>query len=61
MEDSGMEESKNAASETWKKIFAALDKAVVPDDFLTDRLDEPPQERDWDSMLSIGVSGKNNE
>jgi len=56
-----MEESKNAASETWKKIFAALDKAVVPDDFLTDRLDEPPQERDWDSRLSIGVSGKNNE
>lgn len=30
----------------WKDIFAALDQAGVPDDFLADRCDGPPQERD---------------
>ena len=29
----------------WEAIFAALDAARVPDDFLTDRDKEPPQER----------------
>jgi antitoxin VapB len=29
----------------WAEIFAALDRAGVPDDFLSDRGDEPPQER----------------
>jgi antitoxin VapB len=29
----------------WAEIFAALDRAGVPDDFLADRGDEPPQER----------------
>jgi antitoxin VapB len=31
---------------TWKEIFAALDDAGVPDDFLTDRDMRPPQKRD---------------
>jgi antitoxin VapB len=31
---------------TWKEIFAALDKAGVPDDFLADRDTRPPQKRD---------------
>jgi antitoxin VapB len=32
---------------SWEEIFAALDKAGVPDDFLTpeDRAQVPPQER----------------
>lgn len=29
----------------WETIFAALDAAHVPDDFLADRDQEPPQER----------------
>jgi len=29
----------------WAEIFAALDRAGVPDDFLADRGDEAPQER----------------
>jgi antitoxin VapB len=32
---------------TWKEIFAALDAAGVPDDFLTDRDTRPPQKRDF--------------
>jgi hypothetical protein len=36
----------------WADIFAALDKAGVPEDFLSpsERAQEPPQERDflWD-------------
>ncbi len=31
---------------TWKEIFAALDEAKFPDDFLEDRDQEPPQKRD---------------
>ena len=31
---------------TWREIFAALDEAGVPDDFLTDRDMRPPQKRD---------------
>lgn len=30
----------------WNEIFAALDKAGVPDDFLADRAQGRPQERD---------------
>jgi antitoxin VapB len=33
-------------SKTWKEIFAALDEAGVPDDFLADRDTTPPQKRD---------------
>lgn len=29
----------------WAEIFAALDRSGVPDDFLADRGDQPPQER----------------
>jgi antitoxin VapB len=29
----------------WDEIYAALDQAGVPDDFLADRNQEPPQER----------------
>ena len=29
----------------WEEIFAALDAAGVPDDFLVDREQRPPQER----------------
>lgn len=34
---------------SWDEIFALLDAAGVPDDFLTpeDRNQGPPQERDW--------------
>jgi antitoxin VapB len=30
----------------WDEIYAALDRAEVPDDFLTDRRQGPPQKRD---------------
>ena len=30
---------------SWSEIFAALDEAGVPDDFLVDREQGPPQER----------------
>jgi antitoxin VapB len=30
----------------WDEIFAALDKAAFPDDFLVDRAQGTPQERD---------------
>jgi antitoxin VapB len=30
----------------WDEIFAALDKAVFPEDFLADRAQGTPQERD---------------
>jgi antitoxin VapB len=33
-------------AKTWREIFAALDEAGVPDDFLTDRDTRPPQKRD---------------
>jgi antitoxin VapB len=33
-------------SKTWKEIFAALDAAEFPDDFLQDRDTTPPQKRD---------------
>jgi antitoxin VapB len=33
-------------TKTWREIFAALDAAGVPDDFLKDRDLRPPQERD---------------
>ncbi|MFY9842534.1 MAG: antitoxin [Terriglobales bacterium] len=33
-------------AKTWKEIFAALDEAGVPDDFLKDRDTRPPQKRD---------------
>jgi antitoxin VapB len=32
-------------AKTWREIFAALDEAGVPDDFLTDRDMRPPQKR----------------
>ena len=32
---------------SWKEIFAALDEAGVPDDFLADRDTRPPQKRDF--------------
>ena len=35
-------------AKTWKEIFAALDAAGVPDDFLADRDTRPPQKRDFD-------------
>jgi antitoxin VapB len=31
---------------TWAEVFKALDDARFPDDFLKDRDQEPPQERD---------------
>ena len=31
---------------SWDEVYAALDKAAFPDDFLTDRNQGPPQERD---------------
>lgn len=34
-------------AKTLKEIFAALDEAGVPDDFLTDRDTRPPQKRDF--------------
>jgi antitoxin VapB len=34
------------APATWDEVYAALDKAVFPDDFLDDRKQGPPQERD---------------
>jgi antitoxin VapB len=30
----------------WDDIFAALDQAGIPDDFMSDRSQDPPQERD---------------
>ncbi len=36
-----------APAKTWKEIFAALDEAGVPDDFLTDRDTRPPEKRDF--------------
>ena len=38
--------SESPAKKTWKEIFAALDAAQFPDDFLEDRDQRPPQERD---------------
>jgi len=35
-------------AKTWKEIFAALDAAEVPDDFLADRDTRPPQKRDFE-------------
>ncbi len=32
---------------SWKEIFAALDEAGDPDDFLADRDTRPPQKRDF--------------
>ncbi len=31
---------------TWDEVYAALDKAGFPDDFLADRKQGPPQKRD---------------
>jgi antitoxin VapB len=31
---------------TWAEVFKALDDAMFPDDFLKDRDQRPPQERD---------------
>jgi antitoxin VapB len=33
-------------AKTWKEVFAALDEAEFPDDFLEDRDTRPPQKRD---------------
>jgi antitoxin VapB len=30
----------------WDEIFAALDRAGIPDDFMADRGEGPPQQRD---------------
>jgi antitoxin VapB len=30
----------------WHEIFAALDRAGIPDDFMADRSQGPPQQRD---------------
>jgi antitoxin VapB len=38
--------SESPAKKSWKEIFAALDAAGVPDDFLADRDTRPPQKRD---------------
>ena len=35
----------SAAPLSWEQIFAALDAANFPDDFLADRDQDPPQER----------------
>ena len=32
--------------ESWKELFALMDSIEVPDDFLTNRNDAPPQKRD---------------
>ena len=34
------------APKSWEEIFAALDAAEIPDDFLADRGDGPPPVRD---------------
>ncbi len=34
------------APDSWDDVYAALDKAGFPDDFLTDRNQGPPQDRD---------------
>ena len=39
--------SESRPAKTWKEIFAALDEAGVPDDFLADRDTRPPQKRDF--------------
>ncbi len=31
---------------SWEEVFAALDAAEIPDDFLADRGDDPPPVRD---------------
>lgn len=31
---------------SWESLFALLDSVDVPDDFMADRGDEPPEERD---------------
>jgi antitoxin VapB len=38
--------SESPAKKSWKEIFAALDAAQFPDDFMEDRDQGPPQERD---------------
>ena len=39
-----MEKLQKTTSEEWEEVFAALDKAGVPDDFLVDRGLEAPQQ-----------------
>ena len=34
------------APDSWDEVYAALDKAAFPDDFLADRNQGPPQKRD---------------
>jgi hypothetical protein len=41
-----MEKSEQTPPKTWTEIFTALDKADVPDDFLAERSQQPPQERE---------------
>ena len=38
--------SSRKDQKSWEEIFAALDAAGVPDDFLADRGDGPPQVRE---------------
>lgn len=38
----------------WNEIYAQLDRAAVPDDFLTDRAQGLPQQRDWERDLGHG-------
>jgi antitoxin VapB len=37
---------RDPVTESWKSFFELADQAGVPDDFLSDRGDAPPQERD---------------
>jgi antitoxin VapB len=32
--------------DSWQELFKLIDSLNLPDDFMTDRHDEPPQERD---------------
>jgi antitoxin VapB len=39
--------SNRPPKKPWQEIFAALDAAVVPEGFLSDRDTTPPVEREW--------------
>lgn len=35
---------------SWSEVLAALEEVDVPDDFLEDRNQPEPQDRDWDAI-----------
>jgi hypothetical protein len=42
-----MEKTEKTTPREWAEIFSVLDKVGIPDDFLVDRGQKPPQERTW--------------